>query len=67
MIDEMIILTDNKCEKSEISFFRNGTLYAFTEVYDHEGAVELDAEQTRQLYDSMTEYYNNLEFYHKDT
>lgn len=65
MIDEMITLTDKKCDKSELTLFRDGTLYAFTEVYDHEGAVELDAEQTRELYNSMKEYYENLDFYHK--
>jgi len=66
MIDEMITLTDKKSDRSEITFFRNGTLYAYTEVYAHEGAVELDAEQARKLYESMKEYYENLNFYHRD-
>ena len=65
MIDEIITLTDKKCDKSEITLIRDGTLYAYTEVYDHEGAIELDAEQTKSLYESMKEYYENLEFYHR--
>jgi len=66
MIDEMITITDKKSDKGEITFFRNGTLYACAEVYDHECAVELDAGQTKQLYESMKEYYENLNFYHRD-
>ncbi len=66
MIDEMIVIED-KQDTGEVTLYRDGTLGAYIEVHGSNGCIELDKTQTRELYDSMTEYYNNLDFYHRDT